>query len=176
MRFSIHGPYDLRRHNNGLIDTSAKVKRTFWEKVEADAHGVAQACGCYIFAVKARRGSLPWYVGLTEKNDFHGEALGSHQVNHYNHALAQKTGIRPQLFFLAKETPTGRFAKPSSNSQRDIAFLETFMFGVAFKRNPQLRNARNTRFLKNLVVPTVINTPQRPPTLPERALKATLGL
>lgn len=176
MRSSIYGPYDLKRHDNGLVDTSAKAKREFWEKVEADAPGVPQACGCYIFAVKAKRGSLPWYVGLTVKNDFYGEALGPHQVNHYNHALAGKTGVKPQLFLLAKETPQGRFAKPSCNSQRDIAFLETFMFGIAFKRNPKLRNARNMLFLRNLIVPTVVNTPQRPPTLPERAFKATLGL
>jgi len=126
--------------------------------------------------VRAKRGSLPWYVGLTGKHNFRGEALGLHQVNHYNHALAGKVGVKPRIFLLAKETPGGRFAKPSHKSHRDVAFLETFIFGIALNRNPQLRNARNVKFLKTLVVPGIMNTPQRPPTLPERELKNALGL
>jgi hypothetical protein len=50
------------------------------------------------------------------------------------------------------------------------------MFGVALKRNPKLRNAKSTKFLKNLVVPGVINSPQRPPTHPETAMKAAFAL
>jgi len=97
-------------------------------------------------------------------------------VNHYNQALSQKVGVKPLFFLLAKLTPLGRFAKPSGNSHKDVEFLETFMFGLALTRNKRLRNARNTRFLKNLVVPGVINSPQRPPTKSEREMKAVFGL
>jgi hypothetical protein len=175
MKFSIHGPFELPR-DSGLIDTTASSRRLFWEKVDESVPGLPDACGCYIFVIKAKRGALPWYVGLTEKNSFRFEAIGLHQVDHYNHALARKIGVKPQLFFLAKQTPTERFAKPSANYQPDVEFLETFMFGIALNRNADLRNAKNTRFLRNLVVPSIINSPRRPPTLPERHLKKALGI
>lgn len=175
MKFSVFGPFELPC-KNGLIDTDAKSKRTFWDSVDVSVDGLSGACGCYIFTVKARRGSLPWYVGLTVNRSFKAEAIGLHQMNHYNQAIAQKNGVKPQLYFLAKETPTGRFAKPSANTHNDIEFLETFMFGIALNRNSELRNSRNTKFLKNIVVPGIINTPPRPPTKDECSLKAVLGL
>lgn len=56
MKFSVFGPFELPC-KNGLIDTDAKSKRTFWDGVDASVYGLAGACGCYIFVVKARRGS-----------------------------------------------------------------------------------------------------------------------
>ena len=50
------------------------------------------------------------------------------------------------------------------------------MFGIALNRNGKLRNAKNTKFLKNICVPGIINTPQRKPRKPERLLKSALGL
>lgn len=175
MKFVVYGPFEVPR-SNGLVDTAAASKKKLWDAVRARVPSLPDACGCYIFVIKAKRGTLPWYVGLTTKRTFKGEALGPHQVNHYNHALGQKVGVKPQLFFLAKSTPSGRFAKPSSNSHKDIEFLETLMFGVALKRNPKLRNAKSTKLLKNLVVPGVINSPRRSPTIPERAMKVAFGL
>ncbi len=142
MKFSVFGPFDLPR-KNGLIDTDAKSKRTFWEDVDKSIDGLSGACGCYIYIVKARRGALPWYVGLTVNRSFKSEAIGLHQTNHYNQAIARKNGVKPQLYFLAKETPTGRFAKPSKKTHHDIEFLETFMFGIALNRNSELRSAKS---------------------------------
>lgn len=175
MNFQIHGPFEVPRVN-GLIDNSVASQKAFWATIHKKVPGLSQACGCYIFAIKAKRGSLPWYVGRTTKRTFKGEAMGAHQVNHYNQALGKKVGVNPQLFFVSKLTPSARLAKPSRNSHKDIEFLETFLFGIALKRNSALRNAKNTKFLKHLVVPGVINSPQRPPTTPERALKSTFGL
>jgi len=175
MNFQVHGPYEVPRVK-GLIDNSAASKKKFWAIIRKSVPNLPEACGCYIFTIKAKRGSLPWYVGRTTKRTFIGEALGAHQVNHYNQALGKKVGVKPQLFFISKLTPSGRLAKPSGNSHKDIEFLETFMFGVAIKRNPNLRNAKSTKFLRNLMVPGIINSPQRPPTTPECAMKAAFGL
>lgn len=174
MKFSVYGPFDLPR-SKGLIDTDAKQKKTFWKEVEYKAKSLSSACGCYIFAVKAGPTAFPWYVGLTTKKDFKHEAFGSFQVGHYNNSLAGKRKGKPQIFFLAKETPSGKFAKPSSNPHKDIEFLETFMFGVALKRNRKLRNQKNTKFLKKLVVPGIINSPKGRPSEAVKALKETLG-
>jgi hypothetical protein len=174
MKFSVHGPFEVSRLNS-LVDASSAARKVFWHVVEASEPGLSSACGCYIFVVKAKRGTLPWYIGLT-KRTFKLEALGSHQVNHYNPALVGKVGVKAQLFFLAKTTPTGRFAKPSKNSHADVEFLETFLFGVALNRNAALRNAKNTKFLRNISVPGVINSPKRRPTGSESKLSAALGL
>lgn len=175
MKFAVYGPFDMPR-TGGLIDNSAAAKKLFWQSVESAVPGLSMACGCYVFVVKAKRGALPWYVGLTTKRTFKGEAYGAFQVNHYNPPVVGKVGVTGQMFLIAKETPTGRFAKPSANSHKDIEYLETFLFGVALNRNANLRNAKNTKFLKNICVPGVINSPQRKPNKHERALKAAFGL
>lgn len=175
MKFKVFGPFDMPR-TNGLVDNSASAKKSFWESVDTTCPGLPDACGVYVFVVKARRGALPWYVGLTTKRNFKNEAFGAHQVNHYNAAVAGKTGVKAQLYFLAKKTPVGRFAKPSSNSHKDVEFLETLMFGIALNRNRNLRNAKNTKFLKSICVPGVINSPQGKPDKAERSLKGALGL
>lgn len=103
MQFRVHGPFDLPRNSNSLINNSASAKKVFWDQIENTCPGLPDACGCYIFVVKARRGSLPWYVGLTTKKTFRNESFGAHQVNHYNQSIAQKNGVTAQLFFLAKK-------------------------------------------------------------------------
>lgn len=175
MNFDVYGPFEVPRAH-GLIDRNQKVKAAFWNTADSVVPGLSSACGCYIFAVKARRGTLPWYVGLTTKRTFKVEALGPHQINHYDPAIVGKVGVKPQLFFVAKKTPSGRFAKPSSNSHPDVEFLEKFLFGIALNRNVRLSNTRNTRFLKSMSVPGVLNSPRRKPRMAEKALKEMLGL
>lgn len=175
MNFEIYGPFSLPK-SKGLVDRTPESKRAFWDAIEKKTPGLPDACGCYVYVVKAKRGSLPWYVGLTTKRTFRVEALGAYQLSHYNPAIAQKVGVTPQLFFLARMTPTGRFAKPSRNSHKDVEFLEKFIFGIALNRNRSLSNSRNTKFLKTMTVPGVLNSPQRQPKIPEKALKNVLGL
>ena len=173
MNFEIHGPFDLPKAK-GLVDKTAKSKKAFWSTVAKRKRGLPDACGCYVYVVKAKRGALPWYVGITTKRTFRGEALGDHKLTHYNSAIAQKVGVTPQLFFIARMTPQGRFAKPSTH--KDVEFLEKFMFGVALNRNSSLSNSKNTKFLRSMVVPGVLNSPHGKPTAPERELKTVLGL
>ncbi|CAN5444377.1 hypothetical protein BH09GEM1_BH09GEM1_07630 [soil metagenome] len=179
MTFGVYGPFEITRLNT-LVDSTAAAKKTFWADVDSRVPGLSTACGCYIMVVRAKRGALPWYVGLTTKRTFAKEAYNAHQVNHYNNALTNpfgiKVGVRPELYLLPKETPTGRFAQPSQKAHLDIEFLETFLFGVAINRNPAMRNTKNTKFLRTLVVPGIINTPRRAPRVAEQSLKAALGL
>jgi hypothetical protein len=76
MKFSIHGPFEVPR-SNGLVDIAAPSKKKFWAAVSENDPRLPDACGCYIFVIKAKRGALPWYVGLTTKRTFKGEALGA---------------------------------------------------------------------------------------------------
>jgi hypothetical protein len=169
MKFSVHGPFKLPREN-GIIDTGEI--NTFWEGVDTTGgEGLSAACGCYIFT----RSNVPWYVGRTTNNSFRGEATGHHKLNHYNRALAARNGV-PQLYFIAKRTPGGGFAAPTTNRHRDIEFLEKFLIGIALSRNAGLFNVGNAQFFNNIIVPGIINTPQRPPTTEERSLRRALGL
>lgn len=175
MKFTIHGPFDVPRVGH-LIDDSAKSKTAFWLSCDLHVPEISSACGCYVFVIRKNKNARPWYIGLTTKKTFKGEVFGLHKINHYNHAMAAVAIGKPQLYFLAKRTPGGKFQKPSANSLPAVEFLETFLFGVALNQNSALRNSSNTKFLRNVVVPGVLNTPPGAPKAAEKALRADLGL
>jgi hypothetical protein len=89
---------------------------------------------------------------------------------YYNEVLDAHNGT-PQLFLIARLTPTtGRFSKSGRNGYNDIDYFESMLIGMALEKNKQLQNVRKTKFLRELVVPGVINTP------PGRLTEAVLGL
>ena len=119
-----------------------------------------EAVGCYIFSISAGGGTLPWYVGLAEGQSFRTECFSSTKLIHYNEVLADRQGT-PLLTLLAKYTSDSyeRYTKPSANEQKDIRFLEKHLISLAIRRNPDLRNIQYTRFLRDMVVHGVLNTP-----------------
>ncbi|MBX9695488.1 MAG: hypothetical protein K2Z81_24095 [Cyanobacteria bacterium] len=177
MRYEIFGPFTIPRNESGLVDRDAEAQRDFWDNVVGLAdEGLPVACGCYVFAVAAAKGIVPWYVGLTEKRTFRKECLGAHQVGNYNDVLAAKGKARPLLYLLAKRTPTGRLVKPSKNKQADIQFLETYLIGHGLNKNSKLLNQKKTKFLKSMHVPSVLNSSKGPPGIPAKSLQVALGL
>jgi hypothetical protein len=177
MQYEIFGPFTIPRKSNGLIDRGPNALRAFWDDLVAEDDGsLPEACGCYVFAIRAAKGIVPWYVGLTEKRTFRSECIGSHQAGYYNDVLATKRKARPMLYLLAKRTPTGRLARPSKNKRADIHFLETFLIGHALNRNPRLSNQRKTKFLKRMHVPGILNSGTGSPGKAARSLKTALGV
>lgn len=172
MNYSIHGPYRMHRRK-GLVDTSKEAIRDFWKQVEDDEPYVSNSCGCYVFAIRAGKGVRPWYVGLAEKQSFEHECYSIHKINIYNEALAERKGT-PILFLIARRTNGEKFSKPSSNGHRSAQLLETLLIGSALDKNPDLMNVKDTAFLRDMTVPTILNTPRRPPTEPEREFKLTM--
>ncbi len=172
MRFEVYGPFEISRGENGLVDSTPSAKRKFWTEANAVASGLANARGCYVFAVRAKRGTLPWYVGRTNRS-FSAESLGAHQINHYNQAIAGKIGVAPLLFLIAKQTDNGRFAKAVRKRGDAIEFLEIFLCGLALQRNRRLRNSKNTAYPRFMSVPGIINSPPGKPTKPARLLRGT---
>lgn len=173
MNFEASATFSLERLPNGMVDASPAAKRRLWEAVEEDCPGLAEACGCYVFTIQAGKGFLPWYVGLAEKRDFRGECLEYHKVNLYSQATVGRKGT-PRLVFLAKRTPTGRLAKPSKNGHSDIRFLENILIGIGVAKNPDILNAKGTKFLREMVVPGVINSPRAAPTTEVKVLQRIL--
>jgi len=174
MNYTIHGPFEIRKQKNGLVDNSNFAKKQFWGDVKEKNLSLPYACGCYLFGIRAAKGIKPWYVGLAGKQAFEKECFGAHKINIYNEALAGKKG-KPVLFFIAKRTKKGKLAKPSKRGHQHSTYLENIMIGVALEKNPKLLNIKKTKFLKEICVPCLINTPKRKPTKSEIDFKIAIG-
>jgi hypothetical protein len=64
------------------------------------------------------------------------------------------------ITLIARQTPNGRFSKPSINGYRDIQDLELLLIGSALERNENLLNRSATKVLREIVIPGFLNSPQ----------------
>lgn len=172
-KYTVHGPFELTKQKNGLVDKNKNAKTAFWKKVQTDYKSLPYACGCYLFAIRAAKGIKPWYVGLAAKQTFENECFAPHKITIYNEALASKKGT-PLLFFIAKRTKQDKFVKPSKNRHQSSEYLETIMIGAVLEKNPDLMNIKKTSFLRELCVPCLINTPKGKPTGAEKEFKRAI--
>ncbi len=171
MIYKVFGQFPIPR-DGVLIAKSAGDRREFWSSVQAEADGLPEACGCYVFSIRRRA----WYVGLAQSQTFREECFSIHKLNQYNYALQRVSG-EPQLHLIAKLTPTGRFCSPATNGHRDVAFLETLLIGMALNQNEDLQNVRGTKFLREMRVPGILRTgPGEGRLNSVRSLRDALGM
>ena len=171
MQYQVFGPFAIPR-DGVLIAKSAAERREFWSAVEAEADGLPDACGCYVFSIRRRA----WYVGLAQSQTFRQECFALHKLNQYNYSLQRVSG-EPQLHLLAKLTPTGRFCAPATSGHRDVEFLETLLIGMALNQNEDLQNIRGTKFLREMRVPGILRTGRGEGRLNSvRSLRDALGM
>ncbi len=149
MDFSVYGPFEMERKSNGHIDTSKQSKKNFTSMVDASKFNLSLSTGCYVFALKSGGGSKAWYVGKAEGQSFSKEIFAIHKINVFNDVLASKKGI-PQIYLI------GKLCWPGKMRRRTIDFLETTLIGMALSRNPELKNIRDTKMLKEIRVPAII--------------------
>ena len=157
MKFEVYGPFEIDRTSKGLVSSDAASRREFWERVEDDVPDLPDACGCYVFAIQASRGILPWYVGKAEKQSFVNECLSSHKINHYNNAIVGRKG-KPVLYLLPQVTRNGKYRKVSKLQKPAISELETMLMGMAISRNPGMLNIKGTRMMRELTVEGFLNS------------------
>jgi len=175
MKFSPHRSIEIQRQKNGLIAADKESLAAFWARVETElGDGLSGAIGCYIFSIRAGKGALPWYVGLAEKQSFRKECFTSHKLVHYNNAIAKRKGT-PLLTLIAKCTPKGKLINPTGNEHRDVQFLETMLISTCLGRNADLYNVRDTKLLREMVVPGLLNTPQGKVTASVAEFRALIG-
>jgi hypothetical protein len=159
MIFFPHTAIEIPRQKNGHVAADRESLTFFWDTVNSQLEdGLAGGIGCYIFSVKSGGGSLPWYVGLAEKQSFRKECFTSHKLVHYNDVLAGRRGI-PMMTFVAKYTPGERLLGPTGNEHRDIRFLERMLISNCLKRNADVSNSRDTKLLREMMVPGLMNSP-----------------
>lgn len=101
--------------------------------------------------------------------------FGAQKIVLYNEALNAVIG-KPGLLFLAKRTPTNRFAKKAEKGHRDIRMVENLLIGSALSRNQKLKNLKGTKLLREMHVPGLLNTTPGKPPPSVTALKKALGL
>lgn len=173
MRFVVCGPYEVPRRENGTVD---KDRGLFWKNCEDDRNGLPDASGCYIFALKSGRGTMPWYVGKAEKQRFKSEIFAPHKLLLYNEILSERRGT-PLVYFLPKVTLAGKLCRPSKRSRASIPFLETMLMSYAYRRNNDLKNVSKTKFLRELEVAGLISAGKRGhPGVAALNLRDALGL
>jgi hypothetical protein len=96
---------------------------------------------------------------MAEKQSFRQECFGAHKIVQYDAALNEVGGV-PHLLLLPRLTPAGYFSSPSENGHRDIQLLEQLLIGSAIIRNPELRNIKDTKLLREMNVPGFLNSEQ----------------
>jgi hypothetical protein len=137
-------------HGRG-IDKSRE--REFWSNVEDREPGLSGAVDCYPFAIHAGRGVRPWYVGKTEKAGFKKEVFQDQKFRLYWDVLKDRRKGTALLYFLAKHTPSGRLAKPSTNGHSSMGILEELRIGTCILRNSKLISRKTTKHFRELQVP-----------------------
>jgi hypothetical protein len=157
MRFIVSPAFKIDRKPNNHVDATRKSRARFWRTVEEEWEGLKDASGCYVFGLKTGGGPVPWYVGKAERQSFEKEIFAIHKLHHYDDVLAGIKGT-PYVFLIPCITPTERYCKPTRNRNASIRFLETLLIGMAIRRNPRLKNAKDTSLLRTLRVRGLINS------------------
>jgi hypothetical protein len=91
MHFDVAGPFELTRHGSKKMITDNSVK-SLKPELQAWEVGLTEACGCYVFAVRAGKGYSPYYVGQACKRSILMEALNPSNREKYNKVLGDRKG------------------------------------------------------------------------------------
>ena len=158
MDFDIAGPFALSRHGQKQMITKLSLRDL---KTELDdwEEGLSDACGCYVFAIRAGRGYTPYYVGQASKRAVADEALNPSNREKYNEVLGHGRG-RPMLFILPMRTPRGKFRRKRQADGKTPAmnFLERWLITTAIQRNREIVNNKETKFLRGIHVVGLLNS------------------
>ena len=176
VRYDVFGPFEVLRkpskRGKSSLDFSRRSLTSFSESVEHAVKDLRNGTGCYLFAVRAARGIKPWYVGQS-KGPFENECFALHKQAIYREAMDDIASGTPVLFLIARRTTTGKLSRRVAEAE--ARFVEQRLIDDANKANPQLKNSHNTRFVRNLEIPGVMNSPRGQPSDAVQALKVALG-
>jgi len=171
--FKPFGPFELPIEEDAVI--AREQLKEFWALVDESCHGLSEALGCYVFAIRSEGTTLPWYVGKTEMRSFRFEAVQSHKLLHYESALRLRRRGTPLLYLLSRMTDGGKFRKVWKDGSSSVGRLEGLIIATALTRNPELLNKRMMKHLTQTQVPGYMNEPPGPRSSEAKALGALLG-
>ena len=165
------------RHQKTTIDKAALPN--FWSSVDEMHPGLSSACGIYIFGMRAGGGFTPWYVGkCNAKSGFKRECFSREKGSKYEEFLKRPEIQRgtPVLFLLPKLGTKLPFAKFSARHDPEIGWLEKEFIQLGILANPKLINRQSTRWVRQMVIPGVMNSPPGRHDEPTRKLRRLLNL
>jgi hypothetical protein len=158
MNFDVVGPFELARHGSKRIITKDSISELAGH-LEDHTAGLSEACGCYVFAIRAGKGYTPYYVGQACKTSILKESLNPSNREKYNVVLGETKGT-PMLFPIPLLTPKGKFRKKQSvdGGMPFVDFLERWLIAAAIEKNPGLKNNKQTKFLRSMHVVGILNS------------------
>jgi hypothetical protein len=170
-KFEPFGPFKMPVRG---VSVDKSREKEFWEQVEDELQGLSDAVGCYVFAIRAAKGVVPWYVGMTEKSSFRKESWQPHKLNLYVDSMQSRKKGTPVLYLIAKQTTGGRFTKSSKSRLGSVRALEKLLINTCILRNPNLLNKKATKHFRGLEVPGYMNAVAR--TRRAKRLAEVLGV
>lgn len=165
--FKIEGPFRVRGTplvGGEYIDREDGAR--FWR--QKGLARLAQRYGCYVFAMGAGPGVMPFYVGRTVKS-FQQECFQPSKLNHYNKALRCVKKGRSVLFFVVAPRKKGQ------RNKRVVSSLERYLIQQAKARNHRLLNKQAVKLPKWGIQGVLRGTPGKPPKA-AALFKKLLGL
>lgn len=162
MYFGLYGPFVIERNAGAIPSRQPGMWAAVRKASDRAGYGekeLERAIGCYAFGIQYGENLKPWYIGMTIANTgFRGEVFQPHKLRHYNSVIDEKRGT-PIMFLMPLLTQQeGRFSRDRGKSVPIIRWVEKMLFGVALRRNPDCRNQRDTKFLRNVEVRGVFNS------------------
>ena len=176
MRFKVEGPFEIEKNGRIPRITNDSVFR-FGENLKRFA-GLADAVGCYVFAMRAGKGIKPWYVGRTNRQSLLSESFHETKLVQYNDVILEQKKGTPVLFFIPVLTTDGKHYRTNRNYRTvepAINFLEIWLIGEALKANKDLLNKKSTKMLRELHVAGIFNSKQGEASKSSQALRQTLN-
>ena len=169
MNFGAEGRFKLERHGPKKL-INKDTKEAFRAALDL---GLSDACGCYVFAVRAGKGYTPYYVGRAEKNSLLNESSNLSNIGKYNDVISYTTGT-PVMFVLPMLTPQGKYRKLATGELGSLRFLERWLIAQCIEKNPALVNNKETKFLRSIHVAGIFNPTQGEAHKGSRALAKTI--
>ena len=183
-RFAVLGPFPvpLKRFRRRRVVDFGRATTHVFDLAERQCRqklglaGVADAVGCYVFAMKPSGGQViwPYYVGQSCKQTLATRLFqAKDKPATYNAILSEYERAAAYVFLLPLLTPGGRFAKLGSNAAR-IDNAEYALIGMALRVNYSLWNVKHRVAMEAF---TIDGTPQsgRRDTVPASSFRSMLG-
>jgi hypothetical protein len=102
VELEVFGPFELQTEKVGKtrMVTMSAFDLVALAHQQYPKHAFDKKRGCYVFALRNGRGSMPYYIGKAQSQELCKEALTPDKLTKYNRQLAKKQGT-PVLYFVA---------------------------------------------------------------------------
>jgi hypothetical protein len=136
VQFVVKGPFSVPQRRGAAGGSYIDESRL--NELKAQSADLTKP-GCYVFACRASRASLPVYVGQAAKNIF-DEAFNARNVNNLNNYLSYRLRGQIEVYVIHQCTVRG-----DTGNKACIDDIEDFLIGWASRRNEKLLNIHGNR-------------------------------